>query len=158
MRKELDELKEEFTKLKGMVRTAVATVNIQNDSFPTVHIVDAFGTVNIYGPQMEKGVSSDEEVPRENVMAIPVPGPLLEIPQMLWEILSSPSPSLQAFLSELVVVVSSILPLGSSTIAHGRLVCGSGCNSRGVQGSSGMRGRDGCDGGGLGQVGGRASD
>ena len=62
MRKELDELKEEFAKLKGMVRTAVATVNIQNDGFPTVHMVEVFSTVNIYGPQMEKGVPSDKEI------------------------------------------------------------------------------------------------
>ena len=114
MRRELDELKEEFAKLKGMVRTAVATVNIQNDGFPTAHIIDIFSTVNIYGPQMEKGVSSDEEVPQENVMAIPVPSPSMGVPQTLWEIPPSPSPSCQAFLSEPVVIVSSIPPLGSS--------------------------------------------
>ena len=108
MRRELDELKEEFVKLKGMVHSAVATVNIQNNSFPTEHIVDVFN------PQIIEEMSSVKEVPQENLVPVPVPGPLLEIPQMLWEILPSPSPSLRAFLSEPVVITSSIPPLGTS--------------------------------------------
>ena len=84
MRRELDELKEEFLKLKGMVHTAAAMVNIQNDSFPTAHIVDIFGIVIIFGPQM------------------------------LWEIPLSPIPLLWAFLSQPVIIMLSVSPLGSS--------------------------------------------
>ena len=45
---------------------------------------------------------------------VPVPGSMLEVPQTLWEIPPSPSPSLRAFLSEPVVIASLIPPLGSS--------------------------------------------
>ena len=58
--------------------------------------------------------SEDEEIPQENVMAIPVPGPSMEVLWMLQEIPLSPSPLLQLFLSEPVTITSSILPLGSS--------------------------------------------
>ena len=78
------------------------------------HIVDVFGVVDIYGPQLKREVSSDEEVPQENVVAIPVPGLSMEIPQMLQKILPSLSPLLWAFLSQPIVVASSIPPLGSS--------------------------------------------
>ena len=47
-------------------------------------------------------------------MAIPIPSPLMEILLTLQEIPPSLSPSLQLFLSEPVIVASSILPLGSS--------------------------------------------
>ena len=47
-------------------------------------------------------------------VAIPVPGPSMEILQTLQEIPLSPSPLLCQFLSEPVIIVSSILPLGSS--------------------------------------------
>ena len=47
-------------------------------------------------------------------MAIPVPGPSLEILHTLQEIPPSPGPSLCQFLSEPIVIVSSIPPLGSS--------------------------------------------
>ena len=42
MRRELDELKEEFAKLKGMVCLAVAALNLQNNSIPTENIIDVF--------------------------------------------------------------------------------------------------------------------
>ena len=35
MKKELSELKEEFGKLRGMVHLAVASLNLQNNGFPT---------------------------------------------------------------------------------------------------------------------------
>ena len=73
MRRELDEL-------KGMVHLAVATMNIQNNRFPTEHIVDVFN------PQVVEETLSVEEVPQENLVPVPVPGPSLEIPQMLWEV------------------------------------------------------------------------
>ena len=47
-------------------------------------------------------------------MAIPVPGPSLEILHTLQEIPPSPGPSLCQFLSEPIVITSSIQPLGSS--------------------------------------------
>ena len=47
-------------------------------------------------------------------MAIPVPGPSLEILQTLQEIPLSPGPSFCQFLLEPIVITSSILPLGSS--------------------------------------------
>ena len=56
----------------------------------------------------------EEEVPQENIVAIPVPGPSLEILHTLQEIPLSPGPSLHQFLSEPVVIASSIPPLGSS--------------------------------------------
>ena len=55
-----------------------------------------------------------EEVPQENVVAIPVPGPPLEILHTLQEIPPSPSPSLRLFLSEPIIITSSIPLLGSS--------------------------------------------
>ena len=58
--------------------------------------------------------SEEEEVPQENVMAIPVPGPSLEILHMLQEIPPSPNPSLCQFLLEPIIITSSIPPLGSS--------------------------------------------
>ena len=70
MRRELDEL-------KGMVHLAVATMNIQNNRFPTEHIVDVFN------PQIIEEMSSVKEVPQENLVPVPVPDPSLEIPQML---------------------------------------------------------------------------
>ena len=40
MKKELSELKEEFGKLKGMVCLAVASLNLQNNGFPTEDVQD----------------------------------------------------------------------------------------------------------------------
>ena len=108
MKRDLDELKGEFTKLKGMVHLTVALLNLQNHGTPTEDIQDVFN------PQIIEELSEEEEVPQENVMAIPVPGPSLEILHTLQEILPSPSPSLRQFLSEPIVMVSSIPPLGSS--------------------------------------------
>ena len=48
-------------------------------------------------------------------MAIPVPGPSLEILHTLQEIPPSPGPLVRQFLLEPIVIASSILPLGSST-------------------------------------------
>ena len=56
----------------------------------------------------------EEEVPQENIVAIPIPGPSMEILQMLQEIPPSPGPLLCQFLPEPVVIASSIPPLGSS--------------------------------------------
>ena len=61
-------------------------------------------------------LSEEEEIPQENVVAIPVPGLSMEIPQTLYEIPPSPGPSLRAFLAQPVVVASSIPPLGSSPL------------------------------------------
>ena len=108
MKKELVELKGEFAKLKGMVRLNVASLNLQNHGTPTEDIQDVFN------PQIVKESSDEEEVPQENVVAIPVPGLSLEILHTLQEIPPSPGPSLHQFLLEPVVIASSIPPLGSS--------------------------------------------
>ena len=108
MKRELEELKGDFAKLKGMVRLAVASLNLQNNGFPAEDVQDVFN------PQVVKESSSDEEVPQENVVAIPVPGPSMEIPQTLQEIPPSRGPSLRAFLAQPIVIASSIPPLGSS--------------------------------------------
>ena len=108
MKKELSELKEEFSKLKGMVRLAVALLNLQNNGFPTEDVQD------IFNPQVMESLLLLEEVPQENIVAIPVPGPSMEIPQTLQEIPPSPGPSLWAFLSQPIVIASSIPLLGSS--------------------------------------------
>ena len=108
MKKELDELKGEFAKLKGMVCLAIASLNLQNHGTPTEDIQDVFN------PQIVEESSDKEEVPQENVVAIPVPGLSLEIFRTLQEILPSPGPSLHQFLLEPIVIASSILPLGSS--------------------------------------------
>ena len=108
MRKELDELKGEFAKLKGMVRLTVASLNLQNHGTPTEDIQDIFNS------QIVEELSDEEEVPQENVVAIPVPGLSMEILHTLQEIPPSPSPSLHQFLSEPIVIASSIPPLGSS--------------------------------------------
>ena len=108
MKKELSELKEEFSKLKGMVRLAVALLNLQNNGFPTEDVQD------IFNPQVMESLLLLEEVPQENIVAISVPGPSMEIPQTLQEIPPSPGPSLWAFLSQPIVIASSIPLLGSS--------------------------------------------
>ena len=108
MKRELDELKGEFAKLKGMVCLTVASLNLQNHRTPTEDIQDVFN------PQIIEESLEEEEVPQENVVAIPVPVPLMEILQTLQEILPSPGPSLRQFLLEPIVVASSIPPLGSS--------------------------------------------
>ena len=64
MKKELDELKGEFAKLKGMVCLTVASLNLQNHGTPTEDIQDVFN------PQIIEE-SSDEEVPQENVVSRP---------------------------------------------------------------------------------------
>ena len=108
MKRDLDKLKGEFAKLKGMVHLTVALLNLQNHGTPTEDIQDVFN------PQIIEESSEEEEVPQENIMAIPVPGPLLEILHTLQEIPPSPGPSLHQFLSEPIVIALSILPLGSS--------------------------------------------
>ena len=108
MKRELDELKGEFAKLKGMVHLTVALLNLQNHGTPTEDIQDVFN------PQIVEESSEEEEVSQENIVAIPVPGPSLEILHMLQEIPPSPSPSLRQFLSEPIDITSSIPPLGSS--------------------------------------------
>ena len=108
MKRELDELKGEFAKLKGMVRLTVVSLNLQNHRTLTEDIQDVFN------PQIVEELSDKEEVPQENVVAISVPGPLLEILHTLQEIPPSPGPLLCQFLLEPVVIASSILPLGSS--------------------------------------------
>ena len=108
MKRELNELKGEFAKLKGMVRLTVASLNLQNHGTLTEDIQDVFN------PQIVEESSDEEEVPQENVVAIPVPGPSLEILHMLQEILPSPGPLLRQFLAEPIVIASSIPPLGSS--------------------------------------------
>ena len=108
MKKELDKLKGEFTKLKGMVRLTVSSLNLQNHGTPTEDIQDVFN------PQIVEESSDEEEVPQENVVAIPVPGPSMEILHTLQEIPPSPGPSPHQFLSEPIVIASFIPPLGSS--------------------------------------------
>ena len=108
MKRELEELKGDFAKLKGMVRLAVASLNLQSNGFPTEDVQDVFD------PQVVEESSEEEEIPQENVVTIPVPGPSMEIPQTLFEIPPSPGLSLRAFLAQPVVVASSIPPLGSS--------------------------------------------
>ena len=108
MKKELVKLKGEFAKLKGMVQLTVASLNLQNHGTLTEDIQDVFN------PQIVEESSDKEEVPQENVVTIPVPGPSLESLYTLQEIPPSPGPSLCQFLSEPVVIASSILPLGSS--------------------------------------------
>ena len=105
MKRELEELKGDFAKLKGMMRLVVASLNLQSNGFPTEDVQDVFN------PQVTEGLSEEEEVPQENVVTIPVPGPSMEIPQTLQEIPPSPGLSLQA---QPIVVASSIPPLGSS--------------------------------------------
>ena len=108
MKRELDGLKGEFTKLKGMVHLTVASLNLQNHRVPTEDIQDAFDS------QIVEESSEEEEIPQENVVAIPIPGPSMEILQMLQEILPSLNSSLHLFLLEPVVITSSIPLLGSS--------------------------------------------
>ena len=108
MKRELDELKGEFAKLKGMVRLTVALLNLQNHGTPTEDIQDVFN------PQIMEELLSLSEVPQENVVAIPVPGPSMEILHTLQEIPPSPGPSLRQFLLEPIVIASSIPLLGSS--------------------------------------------
>ena len=108
MKRELDKLKGEFAKLKGMVCLTVASLNLQNHGTPTEDIQD------VCNPQIVEESSDEEEVPQENVMAITVPGLLMEILHKLQEILPSPGPSLRQFLSEPIIVASSIPLLGFS--------------------------------------------
>ena len=86
----------------------VASLNLQNHGTPTEDIQDVFNS------QIIEESSDEEEVPQENVVAIPVPGPSLEILHTLQEIPPSPSPLLCQFLSEPIVITSSVPPLGSS--------------------------------------------
>ena len=108
MKRELAELKGEFAKLKGMVCLTVAALNLQNHRIPSKDIPDVFD------PQIVEELSEEEEVPQENVVAIPVPSPLMEILRMLQEIPPSPGPLLCQFLSEPIIIASSIPLLGSS--------------------------------------------
>ena len=88
MKRELEGLKGDFAKLKGMVHLAVASLNLQSNGFPTEDVQD------IFNPQVVEESSEEEEIPQENIVAIPVPGPSMEIPQTLYEIPPSPGPSL----------------------------------------------------------------
>ena len=108
MKRELDELKGEFAKLKGMVCLTVASLNLQNHRTPTEDIQD------IFNPRIVEESLDEEEVPQENAEAIPVPGPSLEVLHTLQEIPPSPGPSLHQFLLEPIVIASSIPLLGSS--------------------------------------------
>ena len=108
MRKELDKLKGEFVKLKGMVHLTVASLNQQNNGVPTKDVQDFSSSL------ISEESLSDEEVLQENVVTIPVPCPSLEILHTLQEIPPSPSPSLQAFLAQPVVIALFIPLLGSS--------------------------------------------
>ena len=108
MKRELDELKGEFAKLKGMVCLTIASLNLQNHGTPTEDIQDVFN------PQIVEESSDKEEIPQENVVAIPVPGPSMEILHTLQEIPPSPGPLLRQFLLEPIIITSSIPPLGSS--------------------------------------------
>ena len=108
MKRELDELKGEFAKLKGMVCLTVASLNLQNHRTPTEDIQDVFN------PQIVEELLEEEEVPQENTVAIPVPGPSLEILHTLQEICLSLGPSFCQFLSQPIIVASLIPPLGSS--------------------------------------------
>ena len=91
MKRELDKLKGEFAKLKGMVCLTVASLNLQNHGTPTEDIQDVFN------PQIIEELLDEEEVPQENAVAIPIPGPSLEILHMLQEIPPSPGPLLCQF-------------------------------------------------------------
>ena len=106
--RDLDKLRGEFAKLKGMVCLTIALLNLQNHRTPTKDIQDVFN------PQIIEESLEEEEVPQENVMAISIPGLSLEILYTLQEIPPSPSPSLRQFLLEPIVITSSIPPLGSS--------------------------------------------
>ena len=108
MKRDLDELKGEFAKLKGMVHLTIASLNLQNHGTLTEDIQDVFN------PQIVEELLEEEEVPQENIMAIPIPGLSMEILHTLQEIPLSPSPSLHQFLSEPIIIASSIPPLGSS--------------------------------------------
>ena len=88
MKRELNGLKEEFAKLKGMVHLMVASLNLQNHGVPTEDIQDVFDS------QIMEESSEEEEIPQENVVAIPVPGPSMEILQTLQEIPPSLNPLL----------------------------------------------------------------
>ena len=108
MKRELVKLKGEFAKLKGMVCLTIAALNLQNHRILSEDIQDVFNS------QIVEESSEEEEVPQENVVAIPVPGLLLEILHTLQEISPSPGPLFCQFLSEPIVIMSSIPPLGSS--------------------------------------------
>ena len=86
----------------------VASLNLQNHGTPTKDIQDVFN------PQIVEDSLDKEEIPQENVVAIPVPGLSMEILHTLQEILPSPGPSLCQFLLEPIVITSSIPLLGSS--------------------------------------------
>ena len=75
MKKELDGLKE-FAKLKEMVCLMVASLNLQKHGVSTEDIQD------IFNPQIVEE-SDNEVVPQENIVAIPVPSPSMEILQTL---------------------------------------------------------------------------
>ena len=106
--KELNELKEDFAKLKGMVHLVIAAHDLQNNSIPPEDVV------NVCDSQIVEESLSKEEAPEENLVPVPVPGSLFDIPDTLWEIPPSPSSSLQAFLSEPIIIASFIPPLGTS--------------------------------------------
>ena len=70
--------------------------------------------MDIFNSQIMEESLEEEEIPQENVVAIPIPGPSMEILQTLQEIPPSPSPLFHLFLLEPVIIASSILLLGSS--------------------------------------------
>ena len=70
MKKELDKLKEDFAKLKGMVHLTVTAFNLQNNGIPPQDIA------NIFNSRIMESSSSKEEVPEENLIPVPVPSPV----------------------------------------------------------------------------------
>ena len=60
MKRELDKLKGEFAKLKGMVRLTVASLNLQNHGTPTEDIQDIFNPQIVEESSDEEGGSSGE--------------------------------------------------------------------------------------------------
>ena len=108
MKRELDGLKKEFTKLKGMVHLMVALLNLQNYGVLSEDIQDVFDS------QIMEESLEEEEIPQENIVAIPIPGPSMEILWSLQEIPPSLNPSLCLFLLEPAIITSSIPPLRSS--------------------------------------------
>ena len=82
MGRELKELKEDFTKLKGMVRLMVTSHNQEISGRPSDPIEDEFSKIVEELPK--------EEVPEENLILVLVPGLSFHVPETLVEIPLSP--------------------------------------------------------------------
>ena len=134
MKRELAKLKEELAKLKGMVHLTVASLNLQNHGVPTEDLQDVFDS------QIMEESLEEEEIPQENVVAIPIPGLSMEILWTLQEIPPSLSPLLCLPVGTCYHCVfhSTIGIFSSATVfAHQRFNCGSWSNGGGVQRGSG---------------------